>query len=105
MKSIVIATDGSASAAGAVAFGLELATEQGAEVTFVHVLPPDDFFVAGRGGPALPKPHHVEMDKSETPSRRRLTRRKRQASPTRSSAYPATRSTRSSPLPMQETPT
>jgi nucleotide-binding universal stress UspA family protein len=66
MKSIVIATDGSASAAEAVAFGLELATEQGAEVTFVHVLPPDDFFVAGRGGPALPKPHHIEMDKSET---------------------------------------
>jgi nucleotide-binding universal stress UspA family protein len=66
MKNIVIATDGSAHAAEVVAVGLELAAEQAASVTFVHVLPPDDFIVSGRGGPVLPKPHHVDVDESET---------------------------------------
>ncbi len=66
MKDIVIATDGSAGAAEAVAVGLELAAEQSANATFVHVLPADDYIVAGRGGPAFPKPHHVEIDESET---------------------------------------
>jgi nucleotide-binding universal stress UspA family protein len=64
MKSIVIATDGSPSAREAIDFGLELAAEEGSEVTFVHVLPPDDFLVPGRGG-AIPRAHHVEMDESE----------------------------------------
>lgn len=64
MKEIVIATDGSEAAHEAVEYGLELATENGAAVTFVHVLPPDDYIVAGRG-PAIPKPHHVDMDESE----------------------------------------
>lgn len=66
MKDIVIATDGSAGAAEVVAVGLELAAEQAANVTFVHVLPPDDYIVSGRGGPVLPKPHHVDLDESET---------------------------------------
>jgi nucleotide-binding universal stress UspA family protein len=65
MKKIVIATDGSPSAREAIDVGLELATEQGAEVTFVHVLPPDDFIVAGRAGYVRPRPHHVGMDESE----------------------------------------
>jgi nucleotide-binding universal stress UspA family protein len=64
MKKILIATDGSANAREAIDVGLELAAEQGAEVTFIHVLPPDDFVVIGRG-PALPKPHPVEMDEDE----------------------------------------
>jgi nucleotide-binding universal stress UspA family protein len=64
MKEIVIATDGSESAREAVDFGLELAKENEAEVTFVHVLPADDYVVRGRA-PAIPKPHHVEMDESE----------------------------------------
>lgn len=42
MKEILIATDGSPSAREAVAFGLELAFEQGAEVVFVHVVPAID---------------------------------------------------------------
>jgi nucleotide-binding universal stress UspA family protein len=37
MKQILIATDGSPSAQEAVDVGLELAKEQGADVTFVHV--------------------------------------------------------------------
>ena len=37
MRRILIATDGSASAAEAVTAGIELAAEQGAPVTFVHV--------------------------------------------------------------------
>ena len=65
MKSIVIATDGSPSSREATDFGLELAAEQGAEVTFVHVLPPDDFVVPGRAGLSVPRAHHVEMDESE----------------------------------------
>jgi nucleotide-binding universal stress UspA family protein len=64
MKNIVIATDGSPSAAEAIAVGLELAQEQGADVTFVHVLPPDTF-VGGRPGPTHARPHHVGMDESE----------------------------------------
>jgi nucleotide-binding universal stress UspA family protein len=66
MKNIVIATDGSPSANDAVSVGIELAEEQSAAVTFVHVLPPDDYVIAGRGAAALPKPHHVEMDESES---------------------------------------
>jgi nucleotide-binding universal stress UspA family protein len=66
VKNIVIATDGSPSANEAVAVGIELATEQGAAVTFVHVLPADEYIIAGRGAAALPRPHHVEMDASDT---------------------------------------
>jgi nucleotide-binding universal stress UspA family protein len=66
MKKIIIATDGSSHAQEAIAFGLELASEQEAEVTFVHVLPPDEFMVTGRLGPARPIQHREPMDESET---------------------------------------
>jgi nucleotide-binding universal stress UspA family protein len=66
MKNIVIATDGSPSAAEAVAVGLEVAGEHGADVTFVHVLPADDFIVPGRSAPIMARPHHVDMDESES---------------------------------------
>lgn len=65
MKRILIATDGSSSAAKAVETGLELAAEHGAEVTFVHVLPPDEWR-AGRVGPGHAIPHHVAVDEGET---------------------------------------
>ncbi len=65
MKQIVIATDGSPSAWEAIDVGLEVASDQGAEVTFIHVLPPDDYIVPGRGGPVLARPHHLGMDESE----------------------------------------
>jgi nucleotide-binding universal stress UspA family protein len=39
MDRILIATDGSPSADEAIDFGLELAADQGATVTFVHVVP------------------------------------------------------------------
>lgn len=65
MKNIVIATDGSPSATEAVSTGIELANEQGAAVTFVHVLPPDDYILAGRVAASLPRPHEVEIDESE----------------------------------------
>ena len=65
MKQIVIATDGSAPATEAVDVGLELAREQGAEVTFVHVTEPDDY-VASRLGPGHAVPHHEPIDASET---------------------------------------
>jgi nucleotide-binding universal stress UspA family protein len=62
MKRIIIVTDGSSHAQESVAFGLELAAEQEAEVTFVHVLPPDEL-VAGRIGPAIQ--HREPMAESE----------------------------------------
>lgn len=65
MEKILIATDGSPSAEEAVDLGLELAAEHGADVTFVHVLPPDEF-TTGRVGPGRAIPHHVEMDESDT---------------------------------------
>jgi len=39
MKKILIATDGSPASGEAIGFGLELAREHEAEVTFVHVVP------------------------------------------------------------------
>jgi nucleotide-binding universal stress UspA family protein len=65
MKQIVIATDGSPSATEAVDIGLELAKEQEADVTFVHVTAPDDYVVS-RLGPGRPRPHHEPIDASET---------------------------------------
>lgn len=64
MKQILIATDGSPSAQEAVDVGLELAQEQGADVTFVHVTPVEEIR-GGRGG-AHALTHREEIDESET---------------------------------------
>ena len=64
MKQIVIGTDGSPSAQEAVEFGIELAQEQGADVTFVHVTPADEF-VGGRVGTHAVS-HREAVDESET---------------------------------------
>jgi nucleotide-binding universal stress UspA family protein len=64
MKQILIATDGSPSAQEAVEVGLELAKEQGADVTFVHVAPPEEIR-GGRGG-AHALTQREEIDDSET---------------------------------------
>src|SRR5215218_8578942 len=66
MKKIVIATDGSAPSQEAVDFGLELAGEHKADVTFVHVMPPDEYMYAGRLGGTVPMQHPEPMDESET---------------------------------------
>jgi nucleotide-binding universal stress UspA family protein len=65
MEKILMATDGSASAHEAVGVGVELAAEHGAEVTFIHVFPADNYVIAARLGPALPKPDEVDTDESE----------------------------------------
>lgn len=65
MKRIVVATDGSTAAGEAVRVGIELAAEQGAEITFVHVLPPDEFTVLP-GGLSRPIPHPHPIDDGET---------------------------------------
>jgi nucleotide-binding universal stress UspA family protein len=64
MKKILIATDGSASAHEAIEFGLELAEEHAAEVTFVYVVPVlDRSFADGIGVPAA-VPHQIdELDR------------------------------------------
>ena len=54
MDRILIATDGSPSADEAVDFGLELAADQGATVTFVDVVPALD--VVPMSGFGLPGP-------------------------------------------------
>ena len=64
MKQILIATDGSSSAREAVDVGLELAKEQGADVTFVHVAPAEEIR-GGRGG-AHVLTHREDVDDSET---------------------------------------
>ena len=65
MEKILMATDGSASAHEAVGIGVELAAEHGAEVTFIHVFPADNYVIAARLGPALPKPDEVDTDENE----------------------------------------
>jgi nucleotide-binding universal stress UspA family protein len=57
MKKILIATDGSASSAEAVAFGLELAAEHEAAVIFVHVAPATDVLPMAGYGMAGAVPH------------------------------------------------
>jgi nucleotide-binding universal stress UspA family protein len=61
MKKILIATDGSASADEAVRFGVELAAEQGARVTLLHVLPPMDWTHLDRGSTVKPIPEELPM--------------------------------------------
>src|SRR5205085_6964129 len=65
MKKILIATDGSPSAQEAIEFGLELAAEQDAEVTFIHVDPMlDGWFAEGIGVPSA-LPHQIgEADRA-----------------------------------------
>ena len=71
MKRILIATDGSASSAEAVEFGVELAAEHEAEVLFVHVAPALDVsdyagyshrfgYGYGAGGAVLRVPHEID---------------------------------------------
>ncbi len=63
MRKILIATDGSASSAEAIDFGLELAAEESADVIFVHVAPAVDVLpVAGYGfgGGSPHGPHEID---------------------------------------------
>ena len=69
MKTILVATDGSPSSTEAVAFGVELATENETELIFVHVVPTLDVVPAsgfgGFGGVAGAVPHRVsEYDRT-----------------------------------------
>jgi nucleotide-binding universal stress UspA family protein len=59
MNTILIATDASPSAREAIDFGLELAAEQGAEVTFVHVVPAVDILPGGGFGITVPVLHEL----------------------------------------------
>ena len=59
MKKILIATDGSPSAGEAIEFGLELAAEHAAGVTFVHVAPVLDRSASSVGVPAA-VPHRID---------------------------------------------
>lgn len=62
MKTIVIATDGSPSAREALAFGLELAEEQDAAATVVHVAPRLDVLPGTGFAPGGATPHELTDD-------------------------------------------
>jgi nucleotide-binding universal stress UspA family protein len=66
MKRIMVATDGSASSAEAVAFGVELADEHASELVFVHVVPMLDVVPAlGFGAIGGAFPHEAgEFDRT-----------------------------------------
>jgi nucleotide-binding universal stress UspA family protein len=66
MNRILIATDGSAAAQEAVDFGLELAADNGARVTFVLVVPAMDILPAGGFGVTVAVPHQA-TDKEDEP--------------------------------------
>jgi nucleotide-binding universal stress UspA family protein len=57
MKRILVATDGSASSAEAVTFGVELAAEHEAEIMFVHVVPAVDVVPVAMFGMGGAFPH------------------------------------------------
>ena len=62
MNRILVATDGSGSATEAVQFGVELAAEHGAEVTFVHVVPALDLVPATVFGIGGAFPHQPSIE-------------------------------------------
>lgn len=64
MKKILIATDGSPASGEAIRFGLELAREHEAEVTFVHVVPVLDASFANGIAVSAMVPHQLdELDR------------------------------------------
>src|SRR5512144_522674 len=65
MDRILIATDGSPSAQEAVEFGLELAGEQDAAVTFVLAIPAVDVVPAGGFGLTAVNPHEITPEETE----------------------------------------
>jgi nucleotide-binding universal stress UspA family protein len=65
MDSILIATDGSPSAQEAVAFGIELGADQGATLTFVHVVPALDVVPTSGFGPTGAVQHELTEHDTE----------------------------------------
>src|SRR5688500_16886038 len=65
MNKILVATDGSDSAAEAVEFGIELAAEHEAELILVHVVPALDVVPASGFGIAGAFPHEPSRDDRE----------------------------------------
>jgi nucleotide-binding universal stress UspA family protein len=61
MKRILVATDGSPSAAEAVVFGVELAAEHASELLFVHVVPVVDVVPANGFGVGGAFPHEPSV--------------------------------------------
>ena len=99
MKSILVATDGSPSATEAVAFGVELAVEHEAQLTFVHVVPMVDVVAAagfGAIGGAFP---HEPSEHDRTLLDDAAAVAGEHGSPPRPRCFEATPSTRSWPTP------
>ena len=99
MNKILVATDGSDSAAEAVEFGIELAAEHEAELILVHVVPALDLVPASGFGIGGAFPHEPSIEDRallERCSRSRGGARRPSRRPCCSRATP---STRSSPTP------
>ena len=62
MNKILVATDGSDSAAEALEFGIELATEHGAELILVHVVPAVDLVPVSGFGITSAYPHEPSSE-------------------------------------------
>jgi nucleotide-binding universal stress UspA family protein len=62
MNKILVATDGSDSAAEAVEFGIELAAERGAELILVHVVPAVDIVFGSAFGVGGAFPHEPSVE-------------------------------------------
>ena len=70
MEKILITVDGSPASNEAVEFGVELAAEQDAEVTLVHVVPPLDIIpVPAFGMGAGARPHDGQRGRPSAPRR------------------------------------
>ena len=102
MNKILVATDGSESAAEAVEFGIELAAEHEAELILVHVVPVLDIVPASGFGIGGAFPHEPSLEDQRSSSAQRPLRR-RTASSRRPCCSQATPWTRSSPTPILTT--
>jgi nucleotide-binding universal stress UspA family protein len=67
MKRILVPTHGSPAARRAVEAGLEIASAEGAAVTFLHVLPPTAWTVHGRSGGSRAIPRRLDAGASDGP--------------------------------------
>lgn len=67
MKRILVPTHGSPAARRAVEAGLEVASAEGAAITFLHVLPPTAWTVHGRSGGSRAIPRRLDAVASDGP--------------------------------------
>ena len=103
MNKILVATDGSDSAAEAVEFGIELAAEHDAELILVHVVPALDLVPATVFGIGGAFPHEPSVEDRALLEDAAAIAEEHGVVSTDRAARPATPWTRSSPTPILTT--